>query len=649
MKKTTITIGVLALAGAGIAYASLHQPAALAQAKAATSPQAGSARPLLITGVVDAIDSQAIQVPPSNSSPVVLRNFVEEGTVVKRGDVVLRIDSAEAASIAQLKIDSEQAAATAAKETADLEVKAVEAERALAEASAALAKARVDAALPRSQISGLDFDRYQGERERALRDLDVKKQASTTASEAVARRRADAELQARQRQILIDFNTARQELVKVRAVRDGVVVHGYSEWRGERYDEGSSAFPGNSVGQVMGTGGMRVQAWAAEADRPFVSANQAVRLSFDALPNATLEGKITAIASAPAARAIWGSARYFKLDIALPADQPLPLVAGMSVLVEPLKARPALPVAPVSANEELKIEGEIATRGAISIAPPSIPDVWQYQLAQLAPEGALIKAGALMATFDANTVSTQMESRQAILKEKQSTLAKVKLDHAEAERAGELAVAEAQSNAERAKRKAMQPKELIRRIDYDKLVIERKLGDELAALAIRQRDAQTRARKAEISALVTEVTRQQGAIAVLAKGKESMTIKAPRDGLMVYRTQWGGDKVAVGSQVWMGMAVATLADQNQMIVQAKVPEVQAAGVQLGQRARVTVQGSNSALNATVVTLGRTYHGKSKSQPVVVRDLELEFEAQPRELKPGAAVQVTLLPLKGKAS
>ena len=96
----------------------------------------------------------------------------------------------------------------------------------------------------------------------------------------------------------------------------------------------------------------------------------------------------------------------------------------------------------------------------------------------------------------------------------------------------------------------------------------------------------------------------------------------------------------------MGLSVATLADQNRLIVQAKVPEVQAAGVQVGQAAQVTVQGANTALNAKVVALGRTYHGKSMSQPVIVRDVEIEFETPPKGLKPGAAVQVSLQPVKG---
>jgi multidrug resistance efflux pump len=93
----------------------------------------------------------------------------------------------------------------------------------------------------------------------------------------------------------------------------------------------------------------------------------------------------------------------------------------------------------------------------------------------------------------------------------------------------------------------------------------------------------------------------------------------------------------------MGLSVATLADPGQLGVDAKVPEAQAAGVKVGQAARVTVAGTRQALAARVTGLGRAFHGKSAAQPAIVRDVQLEFDSPPKDLKPGAAVQVDLLP------
>ena len=47
-----------------------------------------------MTGEVRAENAEGIYVPPSDSSPVVLRYYVPEGTRVQPGDVLVEIDQA---------------------------------------------------------------------------------------------------------------------------------------------------------------------------------------------------------------------------------------------------------------------------------------------------------------------------------------------------------------------------------------------------------------------------------------------------------------------------------------------------------------------------------------------------------------------------
>ncbi len=615
--------------------------ASVAPISTASSPPTPPTRPVLLTGEVIALDSQPIYVPPSNNAPVLLRNYVAEGTSVKKGDLVLRIEARESGNLSQQEIELEQAKAKSRREVADLVVRAIEADKALLTAEAALKKARVDAAVPHEHVSALDFDRYKGELERAERDLELKKKAAANAQQAVARRRADGELEAKKLLFNLAYLKAQLAGAEVRATRDGVVVHGYSEWRGERCDEGTSVLPGSVAGYILGSGQMRVQAWALEADRPFLSENQSVRLGFDALPGKILPAKIERIALAPQTRTAWGSGRYFQLDIALPADHGAPLVPGMSVIVEPAGDGLLPPSTSLAAPKELTLEGEIASRQSIAISPPEISEVWHYNLVQLAPEGATIQAGAPIATFSAPDLGPQLEARQSSLKEKLRSMEKMNLDHAEAAKAADIDVGQARSNAEKAARKTTQPKDQIRRIDYDKLVIERELTAQLAELALRQRDAAVNARDAERAALELDIARLRNSVADLSEGLRALTVKAPRAGLVLYRLQFNGEKFSVGNQVWMGISVATLADPDQLIVSATVPEAQATAVRVGQQARVNVPGANVALTARVKELGRTYHIKSRMQPVIVRDVQLEFDSVPKGVKPGAAVQVKL--------
>jgi len=637
---------VVAALAAAIAAGMNRAHSSATPAPAASAAARDEVRPVLLTGEVEALDSQRVFVPPSNSSPIVLRNFVAEGTQVKAGDVVLRIEANGATNLDTLRSDLERVRARAEKEGASLEVTAIEAEKALVSAKAALDKARIDAKLPKEQVGGLKFDTYQAELDRATRDLAIKQEGLENARQAVVRRKEDGELEVKKAQINLAYQIAQQAQSEVRAERDGVVVHGYSPWRGERLDEGSTAWPGNEAGVVMGDGQMGVTAWVLEADRPYLRKGQQVSLHFDALPGAALIGKVDAITGAPQARTQWGLGRYFRVKIALPESHGLPLVAGMSVLVEPLAQTPAVPAPPATVaagSATLSVEGEIASRLTMPVAPPAIPFVWQYKLASLAPEGMMVEAGQPIAVFESSEVTNQLIGKQGLLRERESALEKLKLDQAEADRAGLLAQAEAQSNAEKAERKASQPKELIRRVDYDKLVIERAEKTELSRLAKSQYEAQRRARQAERSDLESELEQWRSQIAALVKGQAALTVLAPRRGLVLYRTNFNGEKFNVGTQVWMGLSVATLADPEQLCVNAKVPEAQATGLHIGQSARVTVSGASQALAARVSALGRAFHGKSAAQSTVVRDIELQFEAAPKDLKPGAAVQVELLP------
>jgi multidrug resistance efflux pump len=388
---------------------------------------------------------------------------------------------------------------------------------------------------------------------------------------------------------------------------------------------------------------MGVTAWVLEADRPYLAEGQTVGLRFDALPAAAVNGRIASITSAPEARPRWGLGRYFKVKVELPKQHGLPLVSGMSVLVAP-KALPAAltPTRAAPAAAALTVEGEIGSRRTMPVSPPSIPYIWQYKLASLAPEGMMVEKGQPIAVFEAEEVRNRLVQQQGTLKERERALEKLALDQAEADRTGLLAQAEAQSNAEKAERKATQPKELIRRVDYDKLVIERLEKTQLAKLMEGQYEAQRRARQAERAGLQSEVTQLRTQIAELQKGMAGLSVVAPRRGLVLYRSNFNGGKFSTGSQVWMGLSVATLADADQLCVDAKVPEAQAAFVAVGQAARVTVTGARQSLPAHVTSLGNAFHSKSAGQSGVVRDIRLEFDAPPRDLKPGAAVQVELL-------
>ena len=296
-----------------------------------------SAASPMLTGQVRTLDAEAIFVPPSDSSPVVLRYLVPEGTVVKPGDVLVRIDPGQSLSQAQeMEGQIELAQARRDKEVAELEVKAIDAKIALVQARAVRDKAQVDAQIPRDYLSALDFDRHAGEYERARREHDLKVEELAAAEAAVARRRTDAALELRKLEAQLGFHRLRIEAAEQRATREGTVRHGFDPRQGQRYGEGMSVFPGNQIGEVAGPGAVGVRAFALEPERTHLSIGQAVTLYVDAYADVVTSGRIERISGAPEPKAEWGDGRYFEVDIVLDdAALSQRLLSGMSVRVEP--------------------------------------------------------------------------------------------------------------------------------------------------------------------------------------------------------------------------------------------------------------------------------------------------------------------------
>lgn len=615
-------------------------------------------RTVLFNGEVQTSESFPITVPSTNMNPATMRFFLPEGSVVKKGDVVLRVESQADSDVERVELELVQTRERGVREAADLEVKRIEAERALLMAKSALAKAKIDAALPKSQISALDFDKYLAERDRATRDLEVKQQAFENAQTAIQRKLEDNGLAVKRLQIQIAFAKQQMDQSEVKAGRDGILIHGYDSFTGKRLDEGGHAMTGSSAGHIMGDGKLQVVAWVLEVDRPFLNVDQMVSVRFDAISEANsdarLQGKIKRISGAPEPRAIWGSGKYFKVEIELPEAKNLALLQGMSAQIEVENAGATVntaatnvskkhvnvpPKAAAHVPQELSFEGEVLSRQAINIMPPMIQRVWMYNLVMLVPEGSKVAQDQPVAIFEANEVKTRLETNRSVMKEKERSLEKIRLDHAEGEKASLLAVSEAKSNAEKAARKAGLPKELVKRIDYEKLVIEREQFEKLAKLAEQQKDAQSRSRTAEYRGLQSEIATLKQGVALLEKGISGLTVKAPRAGTIIHSTNYEGEKITNGSKVYMGMKVATLADPDKLYVFAKIPEAQSSLLKVGQAVAITVPGSSDVVPAKVKSFGVIYHGKSSSEPVIVRDVEIEFDQFPKQVKPGTAVQI----------
>ncbi len=622
---------------------------------------------VVLTGKVSTQGAQAILAPPSMSTPETLQFYVPNGTEVKKGDPVLRIDASAAASqIDDLKDQIALAKATNAATLAADELKVYDARIALANAIAARATAAVDASVPRNLVTGINYDQYQGTYKSAKRDAVLKQKQLAAAQAAVARQRKNGALSLRKLQEQLTFAQGQVEVATVYARRAGTVVHSFKTTficfgggcgggsQSASYRQGSMVFPGTQVGEVVSAKGGQhtVTAWALQPDRRGLKVGQAVRVHFDALPRADAAGHITAISSATESRRAWGDGQYYTVDIALDdAAEKLPLLPGMSVRVQTdpkADHRPSVELA--SDPGMLHATGEVIAQDTWLLIPPHLPGVWQMNITRMAPDGSTVRKGQPLVTFAAGSLQLKLPNIRSQLAEAERTRDQLRMQLADDKRTVKVAVAQAQGDADKAKRKAEQPKEYIPGNQYKKLLIARKQMEQILALTQARAKVAAQSRAAQMAEANAKVAQLQRKVKRMEHSLASLTERAPRSGLFLHTVHSDGSKVDVGSSVFFGQTIGSMPNMKSLAVRAQLPERDLRKVHVGQPVQVILSGGGSrTLDAHIAKIGRNVHSKSDAEPEPVVSIVVAFDTTSTELRPGRSVRVDIPPAQENAS
>jgi HlyD family secretion protein len=232
----------------------------------------------------------------------VLEVAVEEGDVVKKGDLILRVDPGDRRAM---------------REQAEAEVARVKAEEALANAE-----------LRKSQS---DLRRVEGLVEQGLASAQELEARSTEHDVATARLQAARE-QMRNAVAALDY--ARRELDKteIRAEISGVVVRLAVE-EGENVLAGDLYNPGSSIVDVADLSQMEAHVLVDETEVVQVKRGQRAEVSVDAFPDSALGGSVIEVGNSAYNPGVLGSqeSKDFRVKVLLDSTRIVGLRPGLSV------------------------------------------------------------------------------------------------------------------------------------------------------------------------------------------------------------------------------------------------------------------------------------------------------------------------------
>ncbi|WP_339692039.1 HlyD family efflux transporter periplasmic adaptor subunit [uncultured Pseudoalteromonas sp.] len=255
--------------------------------------------------------------------------------------------------------------------------------------------------------------------------------------------------------------------------------------------------------------------------------------------------------------------------------------------------------------------GELESSTSAIIAPPSVARMWQYQIKTILAENTQVKKGQVVVSFDDKQVRDKLIDKQSSLERAKKQLENAQNKELIKEQELTLSVAEMKMNYDKAKRKAEIVDQSRSEVERKKSQIDFTIANNDLTLAKSKQTFQQQSKELNLKMVQSKVARLQSEVDGYLQDIERLKVKAPIDGLVIYKTNYEGEKSSIGESVQFGQPVIELAVLKNMQVKAQIDEPDSGKIAPGQTVKITIDGSSElVVSGKIKSLGRVFREKS---------------------------------------
>lgn len=340
---------------------------------------------LTIDGTVESVQSYTLTCPDDMDAEVVF--LIEDGTMVKEGDVVCILENRELQSeYDQLLIEVENSKAGQNKSKADLNMRY------------ALLDAQVKSINAQTAIANLDSLQlqYSSPNQRRIKELEIQKAAiekqklekKLKALETINRSQIRG-LELRLQRWENRAQNAKDMLDKLtlKATQSGMAMRVTSMLTGKMVQEGDQVWSGMPLVSIPDLSKMKVTILASEASYKRINVNDSVEYSFDAMPGNVAWGRI--LKKAPVGKPVKkdSKVKVFEVEASIDSSLTLPepgLTANCNVVIQRILDTIVVPQLAIFEVDSMKV---------VYVKHPKCYEERQVLSGASSPKNAVIVAG----------------------------------------------------------------------------------------------------------------------------------------------------------------------------------------------------------------------------------------------------------------
>ena len=294
-------------------------------------------------------------------------------------------------------------------------------------------------------------------------------------------------------------------------------------------------------------------------------------------------------------------------------------------------------------KEYLTETGELQALNS-TVIPMPIFD-WSYgrpQITALEKEGTLVKKGQFVGQLDSSGVVRVLGQKRADLEIGRADFRKLAVRHV-----SQLKKLDADIQSSRAElRQARIDTQRVRfesqtKIEMNKLKL--KIVEISYQKAKRTLEHTYRIQKEELLIQKLKIEKTKSEIQKAIRTIDRYILRAPADGMIVYRKKRRGEKVAIGDQLFPGEPIIGLPDLRKMKVLTSVSETDIEKIKLGQKVTVRLDAfPKTIFDGSISSISKICHEKDKDSKVKIFDVTVLLNQSARILRPGMTVSCEIL-------
>ena len=282
--------------------------------------------------------------------------------------------------------------------------------------------------------------------------------------------------------------------------------------------------------------------------------------------------------------------------------------------------------------------GQLEAQSSENIVVPEIlrdrsVRIYEIKITDLIEEGTVVDSGEYVASLDHKTVEEVLVSAQEDLEQALNNFDDAKMDSNLTLSNYRDLIVNAREEVEEMQiildESIYESPAVIRKAEMDLDKAKRKLRQETSADALRERQAVSKVERSMI-----ELRRRQDRVNLLHEVYNSLRIKAPKSGMVIYGRDRTREKIKVGSNVspWRPV-IATLPDMSSMQSLTYVNEIDISKVKTGQKVIIGIDAlPDKILDGEVVSVANIGQPMPKSDAKVF-EVKIKVMGDVNDLKP----------------